>query len=337
MLANLTAGFAVVSVSSVYFGLQILWLVKLYASAYPTSITVRGSNVYEERSLGIYAGDDPADSDDEDDEKKREKQVPMGAGGLFVSPGPSARTPLPSSPRSATSNSSRLSRLSQASRGGIDRIVGIGREGGAMLGRQLQRRMTSFQGVGVARQPQRKRINMPQTAQSTPHSSVTSSTASVGSLEEHPATSQDLVAHHVRSQLSHDVWWVALAFFLITVIETGHTLEDPTVFSLFNILFEIISAYANNGISVGLPHASYSFSGAWRGGSKFILILVMLRGRHRDLPVALDRAVKLPSPELDDQEDDDAEIRRMVSKTPRLGMLSPAMTSPSLIRRFEPM
>ncbi|KAL2148035.1 hypothetical protein VTI28DRAFT_91 [Corynascus sepedonium] len=346
----MSTGFSIVSVSAVYFGLQVLWLIKMYASAYPTSITVRGSNVYEERSLGIYAGDEPEEAHDDDngakkEEKKKKAQgVTTAGGGLFLTPGPINGGQQPQSPR-----------------GGIDKIVGIGRESGQFLGRQLKRRMTEFQGVGVApkQRPRRqKRFNINSTqnsAQPTPYiqtsggGSSSSSTASVNSrydlgdnnddAEEEETQAPDLMAHHVRSQLSHDVWWVALAFFLVTVIETAHTLEDPAAYSLFNILFEIVSAYANNGVSVGLPRVSHAFSGGWRPGSKLVLILVMLRGRHRDLPVALDRAVKLPSMDLDDKEEDDAEIRRTISRTPYLGQASPQVYSPGrsgMIRPFAP-
>ncbi|KAK4152101.1 cation transport protein-domain-containing protein [Chaetomidium leptoderma] len=329
----LSAGFAVVPISSVYFGLQVLWLVKMYASAYPTSIIVRGSNVYEERSLGIYTGDEPDGAGE--NEEKQEKNT--AAGGLFVTPGAVGELQLPLTPMSATSRASRLSRFSQSSRGGIGKIVGMGRQGTAILGRQLKRRMTEFQGVGVAPAPhRRKTVHVPQFHQPTPNSSASSRTASIGSLDDHPPAAQDLAAHHVRSQLSHDVWWIALALFLITIIETSHSLEDPAVYSIFNILFEIVSAYANNGVTTGLPNASYSFSGGWHAGSKLLLVLVMLRGRHRDLPVALDRAVKLPSMDLDEKEEDDAEIRRIISRTPNLGN-SPQLHVPGLIRPFSPM
>ncbi|KAL2126393.1 hypothetical protein VTI74DRAFT_1008 [Chaetomium olivicolor] len=327
----LSGGFAVVPISAVYFGLQVLWLVKMYASAYPTSITVRGSNVYEERSLGIYAGDEPETSTQDENQ---EKQVGTGAGGLFLSPGVGTQhPPTPMSAASRVSRVSRLSRLSRASRGGIDKIVDIGREGTAILGRQLQRRMTGFQGVGVAPvHPRHQRKNLPQLDR--PDDTASSSTAD-RSLASHPTGQQDLVSHHVRSQLSHDVWWIAFAFFLVTIIETSHTLADPAAYSLFNILFEIVSAYANNGVTMGLPTAAYSFSGGWHPGSKFVLVLVMLRGRHRDLPVALDRAVKLPSVDLDEKEEDDAEIRRVLSRTPNLGQ-SPALLSPGIIWPFTP-
>ena len=38
----------------------------------------------------------------------------------------------------------------------------------------------------------------------------------------------------------------------------------------------------------------YSLSGAFRKLSKLVVVIVMLRGRHRGLPVAIDRAVMLP-------------------------------------------
>lgn len=67
------------------------------------------------------------------------------------------------------------------------------------------------------------------------------------------------------------------------------------------------------GISTGLPNEAYSFSGGWHVLSKLILCAVMLRGRHRGLPVALDRAVRLPGgskAELGEDEEQDRVIRR---------------------------
>lgn len=78
-------------------------------------------------------------------------------------------------------------------------------------------------------------------------------------------------------------------------------------------VFELVSAYGTVGLSLGLPtvslgpvcvlprlkvidmKANYSFSGAFRPLSKLIVCVVMLRGRHRGLPVAIDRAVMLPA------------------------------------------
>ncbi|KAI6106532.1 hypothetical protein EDD16DRAFT_1523878 [Pisolithus croceorrhizus] len=49
------------------------------------------------------------------------------------------------------------------------------------------------------------------------------------------------------------------------------------------------------GLSLGVPNQNHSFSGSLRPLSKLVVALVMLLGRHSGLPVAIDRAVMLPS------------------------------------------
>jgi len=82
-------------------------------------------------------------------------------------------------------------------------------------------------------------------------------------------------------------------------------------FNIFSLIFEMVSAYGTVGLSLGIPTANYSFSGALRTGSKVLLCAVMLRGRHRGLPMSLDRAIMLPH-EFDKKEDrspaDDTDI-----------------------------
>ncbi|KAK7472408.1 hypothetical protein VKT23_000522 [Stygiomarasmius scandens] len=104
------------------------------------------------------------------------------------------------------------------------------------------------------------------------------------------------LALHARKQLSFDMWWLGLALFFVCIIER-HNLDDESTaiwFNIFTIIFELVSAYGTVGLSLGLPTANYSFSGDLRPLSKLIICLVMLRGRHRGLPVAIDRAVMLP-------------------------------------------
>ena len=69
-------------------------------------------------------------------------------------------------------------------------------------------------------------------------------------------------------------------------------------FDLYAVFFDTVSAFGNVGESTGVPYDTYSFCGAWHTVSKLILIIVMLRGRHRGLPMAIDRAVLLPGQEL---------------------------------------
>ncbi|KAL5504726.1 hypothetical protein ACEPAH_7389 [Sanghuangporus vaninii] len=104
------------------------------------------------------------------------------------------------------------------------------------------------------------------------------------------------LAWHARKQLVFDMWWIGLVLFIFCIIERHklHDEENYGWFTIFALIFEIIYAYAGVGISLGLPYANYSFSGALSTLSKIILVMVMIRGRHRDLPLAIDRAVMLP-------------------------------------------
>lgn len=300
----------------------MFWLIKIYASAYPTSITVRGSNVYEERSLGIYMGDEPPDSDDSDsdDEKRPAKAKPLPES----EPEPEGTTTglmipsLPRPPLTPVSITSQVSRLSTASRRGLTKLVGITRQGTAFMGRQIQRRMTTgFQGVGVSASAA---LPIPQKSTLPTFNTPATSTSSKTTTAPTPAPRPDLTTHHARSQLSHDIPLLALSFLLLVLIETPHISSSPLIYSLWNILFELVSAYANNGITVGFPGRDYSFCGGWRKLSKLLLVGVMLRGRHRDLPVALDRAVKLPREgDWDGEEEEDGEIRKIISRSPAVG------------------
>ena len=228
-LAVRSGGFYVVPISGLYPGLLVLYVLMMYISAFPVTMTIRNTNVYEERSLGIFA-----------DEELQEPKQPE-----------------------------------------IQATQSRGRE----LLQGLKRTMTISHGAGAG-------LTKTQTK----------TTASDWS-------NQDFLRTQLRGQLGHDLWWIALAVFLITIIETGQFHRDPVVFSVFNIVFEVISAYGCVGISVGVPWNAYSFCGAWHTGSKLVLCAVMLRGRHRGLPVAIDRAILLPSATLGWAEEEDAHRR----------------------------
>jgi potassium uptake Trk family protein len=282
-----TGGYAIVSPSGMYFDVQVLWMVVFYTAAYPHIITMRKTNVYEERSLGIYEGDEA-----------EPEQLHSASSSLF-----DVDAAMPSLPTAA-------SEPEKTPLTPIKSLGKVGRRGTAFVGRQIQHRMTAFQGVGVA--------NVPSTAPAPLKRAVTmdfNRTTSIHSLSSHPQTRPpSLISQQVRGQLSHDVWWIAFALFLIAIIETHHSIEDPRTYSVFTMLFEIVSGYTTIGISIGLPDQSYSFSGGMYTGSKIVMILVMLRGRHRGLPVALDRAVRLPGKKLAEMEEEDAEIRSMFSQ-----------------------
>lgn len=226
-------------------GLQVLYVIMMYISVYPVVITMRHSNVYEERSLGLYAEDVEAAS-------------------------------LASAMSSLAPQDSNASRKRHGS------------ISASLFNRALRRALGEWQGVGAARQ------------QPTGYDDPTESRV-------------NFISHQVRGQLSHDLWLLVVAVLFIMIIETSHFLGDPVTYSVFNVIFEVTSAYGCVGISTGVPNAAFSLSGGLYTGSKLILVFVMLRGRHRGLPVALDRAVRLPGDELERQEEEDHRIHCSIS------------------------
>ncbi|KAI1341524.1 hypothetical protein F5Y15DRAFT_414048 [Xylariaceae sp. FL0016] len=70
---------------------------------------------------------------------------------------------------------------------------------------------------------------------------------------------------------------------LLAALETS----SPT--PPFALLFELLSAYGNTGLSLG---------GFLRTPSKLVLVALMLRGRHRILPLAIDRSVLVPGTDI---------------------------------------
>jgi Trk-type K+ transport system membrane component len=250
-----------VSLPSLYIGTLVIYVVMMYISVYPVVITMRHSNVYEERSLGIYdehrPGDETEDEDEGSEASLQNQATPVVSNGADIESGqPSLRRR-----RSATATA-------VATANAMHRTV---------------KAVRSFHGVGASHPPHRA---------------------------HHDDNRISFLRQQIHGQLAHDLWWLILATIIIVIIETDHFRKDPITYSTFNIVFEIVSAYGTVGISMGLPNQTYSFSGGWHAASKVVLCFVMLRGRHRGLPVALDRAVRLPGEHLARDEEEDHQIRK---------------------------
>jgi potassium uptake Trk family protein len=106
------------------------------------------------------------------------------------------------------------------------------------------------------------------------------------------------IASHLQKQLAYDIWFQFLAFFLVSIIERGHILRGDPGFDSFSVLFEVTSAYGTVGLSTGVSGEDYSLSGSFASLSKVVMLFVMVRGRHRGLPLAIDRSILLPGEEL---------------------------------------
>ncbi|KAI5356582.1 Putative cation transporter [Septoria linicola] len=185
-----TAGFASVNLADLHAAIQVSYMIMMYISVFPIAISIRRTNVYEEKSLGIFGGEEAAGDDDE----------------------------------------------------------------------------------------------------------------------------QSYVSQHLRRQLSFDLWYIFLGLFIIAIVE-GDRISNTNqpAFTMFSVLFEIVSAYGTVGLSLGYPGINASFSAEFRTISKLIIIAMMIRGRHRGLPYALDRAILLPSDKLQQKEHEEAE-RRLIRR-----------------------
>ncbi|KAK4621802.1 Low-affinity potassium transport protein [Fulvia fulva] len=185
-----TAGFASVSLADLHAAIQVSYLIMMYISVFPIAISVRRTNVYEEKSLGIFGGEEDAGDGD-----------------------------------------------------------------------------------------------------------------------------QSYVSQHLRRQLSFDLWYIFLGLFIIAIVEGDRIANtNQPAFTTFSVLFEIVSAYGTVGLSLGYPDYTPSFSGQFKTLSKLIIVAMMIRGRHRGLPYALDRAILLPSEKL--QQKEAAEAERQMLRRP---------------------
>lgn len=79
--------------------------------------------------------------------------------------------------------------------------------------------------------------------------------------------------------------------------------------SIFNILFEVISAYGTADLSTGVPCDQYSLVRPFQALSKIILLFVMIRGRHNGLSLAIDKSILLPGEELVRRMDEEYNIK----------------------------
>lgn len=128
-------------------------------------------------------------------------------------------------------------------------------------------------------------------------------------MDEEGNNGSDLsyVGSHLRRQLSFDLWYIATGFFLLSLSE-GDRLQKGD-FSMFAVLFELVSAYGTVGLSLGYTGINASLVSQFTTFGKVVIIAMQIRGRHRGLPYGLDRAVLLPSDSRNLNEEALAEAR----------------------------
>ncbi|OWP01770.1 hypothetical protein B2J93_3432 [Marssonina coronariae] len=167
-----------------------------------------------------------------------------------------------------------------------------------------------------------------------------------GSNQEENAEEQEpsYIGAHLRRQLSFDLWYICLGLFIISISEGPRIQsqkENDLAFTMFAVLFEVVSAYGTVGLSLGYPGINASFSAEFGVIAKLVIIAMQIRGRHRGLPYELDRAILLPSEHLHQAEAADAAaslVRRRSSLNAAGGPVSSGAikTAPRSRTREEP-
>jgi len=123
--------------------------------------------------------------------------------------------------------------------------------------------------------------------------------------EEELLGSNTIGSQATRVVMQH-IFFIFAAMFAIFIIEAVSLQYDPN-FSMFAVIFEVISAYGCVGLSLGYGSAVWSFSGSWKHLSKLILAAIMLLGRHRGLPDSIDKAITISVTDKDFADSDDEE------------------------------
>lgn len=108
--------------------------------------------------------------------------------------------------------------------------------------------------------------------------------------EESPSSLVELL----RRQFSLDAWSLTLGLFFLTITEGGAISKEK--FTLFELIYEVMSAHGTVGFSLGYRDASTSAGFTTLG--KLIIIILMIRSAHRGMPYSIDRAVILRGKEM---------------------------------------
>ena len=156
---------------------------------------------------------------------------------------------------------------------------------------------------------------------------------STASQENEDEGGPSYVGAHLRRQLSFDLWYIFAGFFIIAIAEGSRLQSGDPYFTMFSVLFEIVSAYGTVGLSLGYTNIDASFCAEFNVVSKLVIIAMQIRGRHRGLPYQLDRAIILPSEQQQKDEQDmanraAARRRPSVSTTDRNEAMSSRASRP---------
>lgn len=135
------------------------------------------------------------------------------------------------------------------------------------------------------------------------------------------------VRTHLMRQLSYDLWFMFISLFIICISEEGQISRGTPSIPVFNILFEITSAYGTVGLSTGYPNVDPSLSSKFSVVGKLVIIGLLYRGRQRSLPYAIDRAIILPSSKMERNDRAQEEVIRHRMPNKRVNSIASGLSS----------
>ncbi|KAI9020161.1 cation transport protein-domain-containing protein [Phycomyces nitens] len=108
------------------------------------------------------------------------------------------------------------------------------------------------------------------------------------------------VITQIQRQLTSDICWVICGVFTICVIES-QAIMSPSPITIATVIYECVSAFGNVGASTGYPGTTTSQAAQSNH----------LQNNHKGLPASIDRAVLLPSEQLEEFEQNDMEEKNL--------------------------
>jgi len=126
---------------------------------------------------------------------------------------------------------------------------------------------------------------------------------------------QRTMKHEAGNMLQSDVLWLFVPWVALCAIHDHYVHVDPRGFNANSILFEVVGGFSTVGLSIGHPsNGLLSMSAQFTDAAKWLMIVVMLVGRHRGLPTEFDELMGL-SDIMDEDEEDAEEVENTLPNT----------------------
>ena len=100
-------------------------------------------------------------------------------------------------------------------------------------------------------------------------------------IDEGNSNGNDLsyVGAHLRRQLSFDLWYIFVGLFILAISEGNRIMTND--FTMFAVLFEVISAYGTVGMSLGYSTVNASLASQFSVVGKLVIIAMMILFRDQ--------------------------------------------------------